>query len=168
MIEWPAEIELEEDHIDDFTPPKKPWYWYPKQGILLIFVMISYFLIHNGRLVREEGYGLILSGIALLVISTMLLLEDPPTRIPETHTITKGICKSCGMKYIFDFKEGDSVFSEISKCLHCNGSVEITSIFSVDLLSNGKAHEKEELLKKQKEERLKMQMQKGNGNDQPK
>jgi len=91
MIEWPAEIDLEEDRIDDFQPPKKPWYWYPKQVILLIFVMISYFLIHNGRLIREEGYGLILSGIALLVISTMLLLEDPPVRIPETQTLTKAV-----------------------------------------------------------------------------
>jgi len=160
MIEWPAEIDLEEDRIDDFQPPKKPWYWYPKQVILLIFVMISYFLIHNGRLIREEGYGLILSGIALLVISTMLLLEDPPVRIPETQTLTKAVCRSCGKEYIFDFKEGDSVYSEISKCLDCKGSVEIISIFSVDLLSNGKAHEKEEMLKKQKEEHLKMQTKK--------
>ena len=165
MIEWPVEINSEDDRINDFNPPKKPWYWYPKQSILLTFVIISYFLIHNGRLIKEEGYGLILSGIALLVISTMLLLEDPPTRVPETFTITKGVCKSCGKQYIFDFKEGDIVYSEICKCIECKSSVEIISIYTVNLLPNGKAHDKAEKLRKEREERLKMDKQRINHQD---
>ena len=149
MIEWPAEPNGKDSHFEEYVPPKKPWYVYLKQIILFTLVLISFVLIQNGRLIKEEGYGLILSGLALMVISTVFLIADSPVRQTETVTITKGICTNCKKEYAFDFKPGDTVYSEICKCAFCQYPVEIVSIFDVNLLPNGKAREKEMILMKE-------------------
>jgi hypothetical protein len=156
MIDWKETPTAEDDGIYEYHPPKKPWYWYPKQIILLIFVMISFVLIHNGRLIPEEGNGLILSGMALMVVSTLLMLEEPRERIPDTQIITHARCIRCKKEYMLDFKEGDTVYSKIVNCADCEGDVNIIEIYSVEMMHNGAAKDKEEELRKKQEEALKL------------
>lgn len=98
-------------------------------GIMVIVV--------SGLLLMNMNYGEAWSmsvGFLLLCIGTFLInyKGKKKKKVKQVYTIYKCAVKSCGVKALHDYKEGDYVYKRIGPCFKCDeGTMYIDKIFAV-------------------------------------